>query len=48
MAKPERMTTAQLRAMISGGATSDELPTVASGQSVSSTNESAQAAYLAQ
>ena len=47
MAKPERMTTAQLRAMISGGATRDELPTVASGQSVSSTNESAQAAYLA-
>lgn len=46
MAKPERMTTAQLRAMISGGATRDELPTVASGQSVSSTNESAQAAYL--
>ena len=46
MAKPERMTTAQLRAMISGGATRDELPTKASGQSVSSTNESAQAAYL--
>ena len=46
MAKPERMTTAQLRAMISGGATRNELPTVASGQSVSSTNESAQAAYL--
>jgi hypothetical protein len=42
-----RMTTAQLRAMISGGATRDQLPTKASGQSVSSTNESANAAYLA-
>jgi hypothetical protein len=48
MAKPERMTTAQLRAMISGGATRDELPTKASGSSVSSTPESANAAYLAQ
>ena len=46
MAKPERMTTAQLRAMISGGATRAELPTKASGKSVSSTRESAQAAYL--
>ena len=47
MAKPERMTTTQLRAMISGGATRSQLPTKASGQSVSSTNESANAAYLA-
>jgi hypothetical protein len=42
-----RMTTTQLRAMISGGATRSQLPTKASGQSVSSTNESANAAYLA-
>ena len=47
MPAPERMTTAQLRAMIAGGATREELPTKASGQSVSSTNESANAAYLA-
>jgi len=47
MSAPERMTTAQLRAMIAGGATRDELPTKASGQSVSSTSESANAAYLA-
>jgi len=47
MPAPERMTTAQLRAMIAGGATRDELPTKASGQSVSSTSESANAAYLA-
>ena len=40
-----RMTTAQLRAMISSGATRDELP--ASGSSISSTNESASTAYLA-
>lgn len=42
-----RMTTDQLRAMISGGATRSQLPTVASGQSVSSTVDSAQRAYLA-
>jgi hypothetical protein len=47
MAKPVRMTTAQLRAMISGGATREQLPTKASGQSVSSTPQSANAAYLA-
>ena len=47
MAKPERMTTAQLRAMISGGATRSQLPTKASGQSVSSTRDSASIAYLA-
>ena len=46
MAKPERMTTAQLRAMISGGATRDELPTKAKGGSVSSTRDSASIAYL--
>ena len=40
-----RMTTAQLRAMISGGATRSQLP--ASGSSVSSTSSSANAAYLA-
>ena len=43
-----RLTTAQLRAMISGGATRSQLPTVASGQSVTSTRDSAQQAYLAQ
>ena len=43
-----RMTTTQLRAMISGGATRSQLPTVASGQSVTSTRDSAQQAYLAQ
>ena len=42
-----RMTTDQLRAMIAGGATRSELPTVASGQSVSSTRDSASRAYLA-
>ena len=42
-----RMTTAQLRAMIWGGATRSQLPTKASGQSVSSTSQSANAAYLA-
>ena len=42
-----RMTTAQLRAMIAGGATRDELPTKAKGSSVSSTRDSAQIAYLA-
>jgi len=40
-----RMTTAQLRAMITGGATRSQLP--ATGSTVSSTNESANAAYLA-
>ena len=43
-----RMTTTQLRAMIAGGATRSQLPTKASGQSVSSTPDSAQRAYLAQ
>ena len=46
MAAPPRLTTAQLRDMISGGATRDELPTKSSGQSVSSTRDSAQRAYL--
>ena len=46
MAAPQRLTTAQLRAMINMGASRDELP--ASGSSVSSTQSSAQAAYLAQ
>ena len=42
----KRMTTAELRAMISGGATREELPTKAKGGSVSSTRESASIAYL--
>ena len=42
-----RMTTAQLRSMIAGGATRSQLPTKASGGSVSSTRDSAQIAYLA-
>jgi len=42
-----RMTTAQLRAMIAGGATRAELPTKAGGGSVSSTRDSANIAYLA-
>ncbi len=42
-----RMTTDQLRAMIAGGATREELPTKAGGGSVSSTVDSAQRAYLA-
>ncbi len=46
MAAPQRLTTEQLRAMINKGATRDELP--ASGSSVSSTQSSANAAYLAQ
>ncbi len=46
MAAPQRLTTDQLRAMINKGASRDELP--ASGSSVSSTQSSAQAAYLAQ
>ena len=41
-----RMTTAQLRSMIAGGATRSQLPTKASGGSVSSTRDSAQIAYL--
>ena len=40
-----RMTTTQLRAMISGGATRSQLP--ATGSTVSSTPESANSAYLA-
>jgi len=48
MSAPQRLTTEQLRAMISGGATREELPTKASGSSVSSTQSSASAAYLAQ
>jgi len=47
MAKPVRMTTAELRAMIAGGATRSQLPTVASGSSVTSTRDSASIAYLA-
>ena len=46
MAAPQRLTTDQLRAMINKGATRDELP--ASGSTVSSTQSSANAAYLAQ
>jgi hypothetical protein len=46
MSKPVRMTTAELRAMIAGGATRDELPTKAKGGSVSSTRDSASIAYL--
>ena len=46
MSAPQRLTTAQLRAMINQGSTRDELP--ASGSSVSSTQSSASAAYLAQ
>ena len=46
MAAPQRLTTDQLRAMINKGASRDELP--ASGSSVSSTQSSASAAYLAQ
>ena len=42
-----RMTTDELRAMIAGGATREELPTKAGGGSVSSTVDSAQRAYLA-
>ena len=42
-----RMTTDQLRALIAGGATREQLPTKASGGSVSSTVDSAQRAYLA-
>ena len=42
-----RMTTDQLRAMIAGGASRDDLPTKAKGSSVSSTRDSAQRAYLA-
>ncbi len=47
MAAPQRLTTDQLRAMIDRGATREELPTKASGQSVSSTRDSASRAYLA-
>ena len=46
MAKPERMTTAELRALIAGGATREELPTKAGGGSVQSTRDSASIAYL--
>ena len=46
MAKPKRMTTTELRAMINNGATRSELPTKASGGSVQSTRDSASIAYL--
>ena len=46
MAKPQRMTTTQLRAMINNGATRAELPTKAGGGSVQSTRDSASIAYL--
>lgn len=46
MSAPQRLTTDQLRAMINQGASRDELP--ASGSTVSSTQSSASAAYLAQ
>ena len=42
----KRMTTAELRAMISGGASREELPTKSTGGSVSSTRDSASIAYL--
>ena len=42
------MTTAQLKAMISGGAKIDDLPTVSNGRSVISTRDSASKAHQAQ
>lgn len=45
---PQQMTTAQLRAMIKGGASRSDLPTKANGRSVSSTRESATSAYQKQ
>ena len=42
-----RMTTSQLKAMISGGATRSQLPTKAGGSTVMSTRDSASIAYLA-
>ena len=42
----QRMTTAELRAMISGGASREDLPTKSTGGSVSSTRDSASIAYL--
>lgn len=44
----QQMTTVQLRSMISGGATRDELPTKANGRSVISTRDSATSAYQKQ
>ena len=45
---PQQMTTAQLRAMISGGAKREDLPTKTNGRSVVSTRDSASKAYQAQ
>ena len=44
MAKPERMTTAELRAMINSGATRDQVPVT--GSTIVSTRDSASIAYL--
>ena len=44
MAKPERMTTAELRAMIDKGATRDQVPVT--GSTIVSTRDSASIAYL--
>ena len=46
MVKPKRMTTKELRDMISKGATRNQLPTKTKGDSIISTKESAQTAYL--
>jgi len=45
---PQQMTTAQLKAMISGGAKREDLPTVSNGRSVISTRDSASKAHQAQ
>ena len=44
MAKPKRMTTAELRAMINSGATRDQVPVT--GSTIVSTRDSASIAYL--
>ena len=46
MVKPKPMTTKELRDMISKGATRDQLPTKAKGESIVSTKESSDKAYL--
>jgi hypothetical protein len=45
---PQQMTTAQLKAMISGGSKREDLPTVSNGRSVISTRDSASKAHQAQ
>ncbi len=45
MSAPERLTTAELLAMIDSGAKREDLPTKANGRSVTSTRESATSAY---